>query len=253
MKNIKNIIYLLSLAISLYGCDKSNDLTSSPNNNNGIAGSTARFALGENHLYTLNSKSMNVYDLTKPDKPNFVSNVFLGDGIETIFPYKDMLFFGTNTGMLIYDNKTPSKPTFISTFVHAYACDPVVVQGQYAYVTIRSGTECRGGRENRLDVIDISSPQHPKQVSSILMSNPHGLGVDGNRLFVCEGEYGLKVFDISIPTKPVQIEELPNAQSYDVIPNKNILVVTGKYGISQYDYSLSQKLVLLSKIQIHEK
>ena len=36
------------------------------------------------------------------------------------------------------------------------SCDPVVVQGDYAFVTLRGGTECQGF-SNQLDIIDIST------------------------------------------------------------------------------------------------
>ena len=70
------------------------------------------------------------------------------------------------------------------------------------------------------------------------MQNPHGLAVDGDNLFVCEGTFGFKTFFLSTPTNPEEVENLGEVVSYDVIPTQKRLIVTGKNGIYQYDCGL---------------
>ena len=43
--------------------------------------------------------------------------------------------------MFIYDNTNPQAPYFLSRFQHAEACDPVFVEGDYAYVTLRESVQ----------------------------------------------------------------------------------------------------------------
>lgn len=247
-------LFIAFISLSLLGACSSDsndtasfiDASGNSNNNNGQGGSLARFAISDNHLYVVNTANLMAYDISNPEVPNFQSNIEIGTDIETIFPYNNMLFIGSQMGMLIYDKSNPSSPSFISRYDHVLSCDPVVVQGNYAYVTLRSGTDCRFG-SNLLDVIDISNPASPQIVSSYAMLNPHGLGVDGDKLFVCEGEHGLKVFDLTDPKNPQQIEFIENVKTYDVIPRRNVLIVTGEDGISQYDYS-GGTLTLLSQL-----
>ena len=78
--------------------------------------------------------------------------------------------------MQIFDNSNPSEPIHLSTFAHARVCDPVVVNDDYAFVTLRSGDRC-SGFVNQLDVVDIKDLENPKLVKSYPMDNPHGLGV----------------------------------------------------------------------------
>jgi hypothetical protein len=216
---------------------------------NGTGGSLARFTLSDGFLYTVTNTDLSVFDVNISDKPNKLKTINLGFGAETIFPYKDALYIGTTTGMRIYDNKNPANPQYLSTYSHIYSCDPVVVQGTYAYVTLRSGTNCRRG-QNSLDIIDVSNPSNPKLVKSIPMLNPHGLAVDGPNLFICEGSNGLKSFDLTDPLNPIQREFINDVVSYDVIPTQKRLIVTGKNGIYQYDYTEPKSLKLLSKISI---
>lgn len=245
----KNQLFIMLLGVFFFqNCQQSADSISP--SGNGTGGSLARFTLGDGTLYTVSDFDMNVFDIkSSPSIPKKLKTITLGFGAETIFPYKNMLFIGTTTGMKIFDNQDQSNPKLLSTFTHIFSCDPVVVQGNYAYVTLRSGTGCLRGR-NSLDIVDIKDPKNPLLINSFPMQNPHGLAVDGNNLFICEGTYGLKSFDITNPLRPIEKEFIKDVISYDVIPNDKKLIVTGKDGIFQYDYSEPKSLKLISKIPI---
>ncbi|WP_246168804.1 LVIVD repeat-containing protein [Rudanella paleaurantiibacter] len=248
-------ICILALVMSGAGCSGDFGLSKSENSATpgaGIGGSTARFTLLDNTLYVVNSTTLRAYDVSNSMNPIPGRQTKLGFGIETIFPYSGNLFIGTQTGMLIYDASRPGDPRYLSTYTHVLSCDPVVVQGTLAYVTLRSGADCRNNAvaANLLEVIDVSNLQAPRIIRSIPMINPRGLGVDGDVLFVCEGDSGLKMFDLTNPTAPRLMQHLEGVRSYDVIPNRDVLIVTGKDGIYQYSYADRKQLKLLSKLAI---
>lgn len=216
----------------------------------GQAGSMARFALYDNYLYTVSQSDLQLFDIRTPEAPRRGNKINLGWGIETIFPYRDKLFIGSNTGMFIYDNKNPEKPERLSVFQHAFACDPVVVHENRAYVTLRSGTMCNRG-QNQLDVVDITDLRAPKLVKTYPMQNPHGLGVDFPNLYLCEGTHGLKSFDAKNDFDLKQLQHLTGMDAYDVIPlaNKSLLMI-GKDGLYQFDVSNPSNLKQISKIPV---
>jgi hypothetical protein len=212
----------------------------------------ARYTIYDNYLYTIDDANMQVFDISSPSRPAFAGLINVGFNIETIYPYKDKLFIGSQTGMHIYDNANPASPVRLSTFAHVRSCDPVVADDKYAYVTLRNGNTC-GGFANQLDVVDISNLSSPKLVKTYQMSNPHGLGLDydTHTLFVCDGTSGLKVYDAKDPLAlDKNILSRKTGHTFDVIPYKNIAIVTGNDGISQYDYSDPKNLKLLSKIAV---
>lgn len=224
-----------------------------PGGGSGKGGSMARFTIYDRFLYTIDNSTMHLYDISVPQDPVAGEKINLGWGIETIFPYKDKLFIGSQTGMLIYDNSNPSLPTYISAFTHARACDPVVVDDRYAYVTLREGSACQGAVGNQLDVVDISNIQQPTLVKSYPMGNPHGLGIDGSSLFICDGSHGLKLYDASDVHKiDKNLVAKKAIHSYDVIPFNNIAIVVGEDGLYQFDYSNPADLKLLSKIEVEK-
>jgi hypothetical protein len=246
-----NFIFLLLLVS--YGCSesgigaKSSDASASAGA--GTGGSMARFTVAGNTLYLVSNTTLRAYDVTSSKNPTPGKETRLGFGVETIFPYRGNLFIGTQTGMLIYDATREGDPRYLSTYSHIRSCDPVVVQGTIAYVTLRSGTDCRTSI-NALDIIDVSNLSSPRVIKSIPMINPHGLGVDGNVLFICEGDSGLKMFDLTNPTDPKLVQHITDVRSYDVIPSRDVLILTGKDGIYQYSYADRKELKLLSKLTI---
>ena len=225
-------------------------MSSEAGNSTGTGGSFARFAIYSNYLYTIDIANLNVFDISDLSKPALENTVEVGWNIETIFPYRDKLFIGAQDGMHIFDNATPSKPEHLSTFLHVRACDPVVVSGNYAYVTLRSGGNFCWGNTNQLDVIDISDLKKPSLIESHQMSNPHGLGIDKSTLFVCEASDGLKIFDATDP-RNINSEEFIHfdVDAYDVIPYNNNLILIGQDGLHQYDYTDVNNIKLLSSIK----
>lgn len=247
--NCKYIIHFLSLILlgSLFSCGSESEVAGLPGN--GQAGSLARFSIANDYLYLLNGEKLDIYNVQDAANPTAENSVEVGFGIETIFISQNNLFIGSQTGMHIYDITNRKEPAWLSTYNHVTACDPVVVQGQYAYVTIRDGVDCRFG-DNLLDVVDISELTAPRVVASYPMSNPHGLGIDGASLFVCEGDFGLKTFDASKPPSLVEKEHITDFHGYDVIPNNGNLIVIGKDGLYQYNYANQEGLNFLSKITV---
>lgn len=252
LKTGLNTLAAAGLGLGVWGCDmggKAGDVA--PGTQTGAGGSMARFAITGNTLYIVTRQSLDVYDITQPAQPTRAAKTDLGVGIETIFPYRDNLFVGANDGMYIFDNAQPQSPRLLTKYTHAMSCDPVVVQGHYAYVTLRNAAVCRQFvSRSTLDVVDISNLSSPQLKASLPMESPYGLGVDGNRLFVGEGSRGLKLFDISDPVQPVLKEFRSDIPTYDVIPYRSTLIITGEKGILQYRYDGKDQFDFLSKIPV---
>ena len=220
--------------------------------NTGIAGSTSRFTIANsNYLYAIDGSVLAVVDINNLTAPQRKTDVTLLSWPETLFPSGQNLFVGSRAGMSIYNISTPDQPTLLSTYEHIYSCDPVVVQGNYAYVTLYNGDICHMNT-NELQVINISDLKNPVMQTKYAMTNPHGLSLDGKLLFICDGSDGLKIFDASDPNAITShlLAQYPNINAIDVIPHGNVAMVIGKDGLYQYDYSDLKQVRLLSKIEI---
>jgi hypothetical protein len=213
----------------------------------GMGGSMARFAIMNNHLYTVSTSHLQVIGISTPDAPIMGKDITLSWNIETIYPFRDRLFIGSSSGMYAFSVADPDNPREIGRFEHATACDPVVADDNYAYVTLRSGTECQGFT-NQLEIVDISRTNDYRLFKTYSMDNPHGLSKDGNLLFICEGKSGLKVFDARNPDDLRLLSVVKDIETYDVIAWRGIALVTTKQGLFQYEYDSRGQLKLLSSM-----
>jgi hypothetical protein len=224
----------------------------------GKGGSMARFCIIDSTLFTVDNSSLNMIDISKPDNPVHIKQRTqnLDFGIETIFPMDSLLFIGSRDGMYIYSISKYGFPKQLASVWHILSCDPVVAQGNYAYVTLNSNNIGCGRTSNLLQIYDISDIENPEIAETMALNSPMGLGIDGDKLFVCDN--GLKVYDITNRTAPEQISDLyavgvsDVADAYDVIPFNGLLMLVASSGIYQFDYK-GESLKFLSKIEVKKR
>ncbi len=217
----------------------------------GIAGSMARFSLVNDYLYTVNHAELSAFNVTNSENPVRTSTQNLGWGIETVYPFNNKLFIGSATGMFIYDLANPASPARLSAVNHFRACDPVIADGNFAYVTLSSGTNC-GGNVNVLNIYDVTNLSSPVLSCSKSMTSPHGLAKDGNLIFICDGKDGLKIYDTPASPCGMQlVKQFTGMETYDAIAWNNNLLVVAKDGLYQYDYSNRTDIKQKSKLTVN--
>lgn len=214
----------------------------------GIAGSYSRFGQYDQYLYCVDNSTLRSFSVASPACPVAVDETIIGWNIETIFPWKNRLFVGSQTGVFIFNVDNPARPAMEAVFSHATGCDPVVCDDENAYVTLHSGTTCNG-TINQMDVIDIRNLPNVSLRKTYPMTKPKGLSVYGNYLYLCDD--GLKIFDKTDPLNLKQLSHLRNIATYDVIAldDTHILIV-GDGGFFQYDVSDPKAPKQISQIRV---
>jgi len=215
----------------------------------GQGGSLAKFKIVDNYLYAVDSHNINIFNIDDLERPQQLNPVFAGFDIETIFNRGDHLFLGSMRGMYIYNIESPATPQFVSEFQHGTACDPVVVDNDYAYITLRAGNAC-GAIDSSLQIVDITDINNPELVKSYAMDGPYGLGIKNDLLFICDGDSGLKVYDKSDVEELQLLDHFENINTYDVIPMEDHLFMIGEDVLYQYTYSI-EGVNLLSQFSLN--
>lgn len=238
------ILFFLSLvsACVTEGTDSSDSST-------GTGGSMARFTCKGDYLYVVDDTYLQTFNISDPTKISLRSRIKVGGSMETIFPTDTLLFMGSTSGMYVYSLKTPDLPRYVSVYNHFTSCDPVVVQGRYAFVTLRSDPEnfsCSRS-VNELKVIDIANVNNPIEKMTYPMTNPKGLAIDGNLLFLCDG-LDLVVMNAENPLKMFTLKRFEmDGVPYDLIAKNGLLTVSYSAGIKQYAYT-GDTIILKSTI-----
>jgi len=241
-------MYLFAALCFLCSCETTT-ISDSGNSNTGTGGSMAKFTCKGNYLYVVDDANLQTFDISDSSKILLKSRISVGRNLETLFPTDTLLFMGSTSGMIIYSLKNPAIPRYVSQYDHITSCDPVVVKGQYAFVTLRSNAEnwsC-ARNVNELQVIDISNIHTPINKATYPMTNPKGLAVDDSLLFVCDG-MSLKVMNAKNPLTMTTLKTFElDGTPYDLIAKNGLLTITYSLGIKQYAYT-GDTIRLLSTI-----
>jgi hypothetical protein len=174
-----------------------------------VGSSLSVFTIINDYLYTVDQTSLRTFLIGNGSYPELKNTIKVGSNVETIYPFKDKLFIGSMTGMFAYSLNNPASPKYISQYNHINVCDPVIADDNYAFVTLSSGTRC-GGFNNQMDILDIRDVENPELIQSIRYTNPKGLSKEGNVLFLCDGNAGLKVLDVT------DVSSITTRQSYSI-------------------------------------
>jgi len=265
MKNFIQKIGLLTFALglALAGCQSDgSDILAPDGDGSGVGGSLARFMVAGDFLYTVDNTKIKTIHLADPADPVLINEQTIAEGVESIFRLGNRLFIGSSTGLFLYTFGADGIPQRQGEFLYSnlnfpiFPCDPVVANDSFAYVTLNNTIEVEACRRNTvtlvkvLNIFDITDIQNPALVAQYDMANPQGVGLDGNLLFVCENQFGLKVFDVSNPNNILLIKHLEGFTVHDVIPLGGLLLVVGPENVYQVDYSDLNNIRIISQIQI---
>lgn len=209
--------------------------------------SYATFAIIGDFLYRVDYSALVTYDITKPARPVEVARKEIGWEIETIHPTDDFLFIGGTRGMYIFDRADPAAPREIGRVEHVRACDPVVVSGPVAYVTLRGAGSCGGARDALL-CVDITDPANPEVIVDQEIPSPFGLAVRAPYLFVSNGAAGFTLLDVERPQEPAVIASWSDRATRDFLWEGNVLYVVGELGIHVFDVSDPRNPVHLATV-----
>lgn len=219
--------------------------------NIGTGGSYAKFQIFNNALYTIDEFRLFTFDITDYNNISLSAETWMGGWfggaeLETTYILKNNLFIGATNGMHIVSLQNEFSPTYMSSFLHATGCDPVVVEGNTAYITVRGGNGC-GAIEDQVNIIDVTDLSSPVEYSTYFLSSPYGLGVKDQVLYVCN-DNGINVFNAQNPNG-ITLENTYSINAKDVIALSTHLIAVGENVIHQYNYSENFGLELIDSIQ----
>lgn len=256
---MKKLIYCFIVISLLLSCeaDGTFDTETNTSSDGTLSGSYANILKVDSYMYVISDSELVTYSLEDPDNPKEISRQDLGFGVESLFHRNGILFIGSRSSLHIYEIGPEGIPTELSRtdyteFGQFGPCDPVVANDTIAYVTLsaRIASECDEININELRLYDIKDLSDPLLINTYPMSEPKGLGLKEQFLFVCERFDGLKVLDVSDPNRVEQIHHFEGFETLDVIPASELLMVVGPDRLYQFDYTDINNMELISSIEL---
>jgi hypothetical protein len=243
MKKILQVVSIL-VAISLLtiSCLIEEPDEISPLSNTG--GALARFTILGGQLYLIDVNDLKVFQIDDPLNMEEVEENFIGSSSVILGASNGYLFVGSDFNLRIVSVENLET---IYVFFNLSKCDQVDVQNEYLYVLRRSEVGCRQG-VNQLEIYNISNIEAPITEKSINLFDPMGLAIEGNQLFIAEGEVGLRQFAISDPLNPIEIRLIDDIVALDVTAENGLLMVVGLEKLFQYQFQQDGEISFLSSV-----
>ncbi len=215
---------------------------------NGTGGSYALFAVIDSFLYYIDNSSLITLDISKNDTLIKLSETYLDWNIETLFPTEKYLYVGGRAGMYILDRTDPIYPKKIGTLQHFTAYDPVVVNNDIAYVTLRAGN-WGGDAKDVLLIVNVENPTNSFVIDEISTFTPYGLSIQDTLLYVSNGSNGFSLYTVSDPNNISRLAYWNSPSTKDFIWKGNILYTMAFKNIIIYDVEIPTSPEILSTIQ----
>lgn len=257
MKQILSFAFFSLLIASCTG-----DLGFTGESNDGaVIGKYKTMTIVGDFMYAVNNTQLLTFDLTDKANPKEIDKQDIGVAIENLYQAENVLFIGSQTNMHIYalgENGIPqakSDTPYMALGEDVNVCDPVIANSDIAYVTLSTDVwqNINGcGQEvsfNELRTYNVSDLENPYLVNTYSCNSPQGMSIDGNFLFMSDGSFGFKIFELDHSGNAKLIGQYDGA-SYDLIAKDRKLLVISKEEIRQYDYTDINDLTLYSTLDL---
>ncbi|GEM_PF-6425195 len=162
-------------------------------------GNAIALALQGNHLFVAdNAGGLLIFDVSNSTNPLLIGTFPVPDAARSVRVIDDTAYLAAgNDGLYILDITDPTNPQQLGSYDSPGYAQYVELQGDVAYLA--DWTE-------GISVLDLTDPENIQFLGSRYARNAGGLVLRGSRLFLADGGYGIRVFDIRNPTDPIQIE-----------------------------------------------
>ena len=191
--------------------------------------------IGQYAYLTGVGRYMDIYDVSNPLQPSRVKRN-RDYPWNRILPYTNQIAYtyGGSENIGIIDMTDPVNPEILSQITTTQSVYDLKIADSYMYAVEMS--------TSKFLVFDLTNPKSPALVGQLQLSyNPQKIAITGD-LAVASHTYGVNLIDISDPTNPIKLNDLPHPSGYASLAayGSNILVsesVNGVYGVSIFDVS----------------
>lgn len=259
MKKISLLTASICILSFFYGCYPEDNVSTDSNQTDSQVGSySTMLTIGVN-LYLVNESSIATYDVSNASQPVLLNSQEVGFDIESIYHHKGLLLIGSAASMFIYSLNEKGIPVregsedYFEPFDDTQCFfDPIVARENLAYVTLSTDLVQCGWRFgiDELRVYDISDFNNVDHLSTFGLSNPKGLALGKEKLFVCDALDGLYVFDLSNPERPEFEQLFDGFSAFDALVRGNLLIVVASDRLLQYDISDEENIRLISEFKL---
>lgn len=148
------------------------------------------------HAFLTNRRSLNIFNISRPEKPVLVREFAIPEGVPRAVAFKDNLVYLTadHFGLYVIDISNPAQPSLKGSYKIPGFSYGLAVAGSHVYLA---------NSDSGFHILDLGEPASPRLAGTLkLEGEPWSVAVEGNYAFVACGAGGLQVVDISRSSAP---------------------------------------------------
>jgi hypothetical protein len=197
---------------------------------------------GNTMIITGNLNGTEFYDISDSLNPVHLANLEIPFGNQNralpnfIAAITDTILYlsSRQRGIATVNISDPSNPQYI-----AMVTQPAGSNYSYDGLTVHDSTLYASAHEHGVILFNISSPESPTYFGQIPAENAWGTVFFDSLLIIMNGEFGLKIMDITDLFNPVTITDIPTAGTTKdlALDEDHLIVAMGSNGIARYDLS----------------
>jgi hypothetical protein len=216
-----------------------------------IGGPVRAVVVDGQYLYIAAENKFVIADISHPAQPVAVAtldNPVSKSAIYDVVVKGNYAYLLINPGgVQVVDVSNRADPQFLNKIVLAGKNKPMrgTIDGNYLYVGLQT--------DNRMDILDISSPANPQVVGSFKAPVPgynttSSVAVRNGYAYLAEYHNGVRVVDVTNPAQPTEVTSLMGINANDIKILGNYAYVSVRYqGFSIIDISNPQHISVVGK------
>jgi hypothetical protein len=184
-----------------------------------LSGTVSDIYVSDGYAYIVNEDNgLQILDISTPSTPTLVGSykITKAKGVVVSGNLAYVIASGWDD-LYIINVSNPNTPTLTGEYSFGSA-NGIAINGNFAYVAMDyfTGDDISTFRNGGLYVIDISTPTTPTFVSKIDLNSHYttGVTINGNFVYVANGNSGLRIINVEDPRHPVLSGEYYTRGSY---------------------------------------
>gem|GEM_PF-5796488 len=211
-----------------------------------VGSSVKSVSIDDGYLYIAASSKFIIADISNPASPEIVSILNSG-GSDVLIKGTWAYLLSAGSGVKVIDISSREAPRIVTTVRLAGKNLPWrgTIDGNYLYVGLET--------DNRLDILDISTPSNPFVAGSYSPATTginyvSGVAVKNGYAYITEYHNGVRVIDVSNPAQPSEVMNKMGINANDIKILGDHAYVSVRYqGFDIFDISNPRNITLVGK------
>jgi hypothetical protein len=167
------------------------------------------------------AKGLQIVDVSAPSMPQVIGGIETSGHTANIAAYENFVYVSELRGLRVFHITAAGRPVEVR-FVELAVSGSLLVEGDRLFVKHDEGVE----------LLSLAQPARPRVQGTLPVRWVHGIAVDGPMLYLTFRTDGLRIYDVSSMSSPVEMGSLRGGSMWNVDADDGLVVTFDHYSHS---------------------